>query len=50
MNEQMSDTDLGEMLGIADLSKDAGYEKIQMDTDDAIEILECLIALTTARH
>lgn len=44
--EQMSDTDLGEMLGIAYAYRDAGFQKIKIDTDHAIEILERLIAST----
>lgn len=40
---ELNEADLNEMLGICYMSKEAGFDKIQMDVDHAIEILIDLI-------
>jgi hypothetical protein len=44
MNE-MSVADLQEMLGIALVYKEMGFEGVQIDVDHAVEILERLLAV-----
>ena len=42
--QPMSITDLSEMLGFCYMYQDAGFPKVQLDTEHAVEILQRLIA------
>lgn len=43
MNDQLSCVDIGEMMGIAIIAKEAGFKKIQGDPDHIIQL--CQLAL-----
>lgn len=43
MSNEMSLSDLGEMLGICYVYREMGNSKVQMDTAHAVEILERLL-------
>jgi hypothetical protein len=43
MEFEMSTADLSEMLGICYMYKEMGHDKVQMNTEHAVEILQRLI-------